>query len=48
MIKLEPSGTRPKPEVEMHELPGLLGIILADEAVSLEGWRMELVEGNLD
>ena len=31
----------------MEELPGLPIIgLLADEAITLEGWRLELVEGD--
>jgi len=32
----------------MAELPGILIDLLADEVVDLEGWRLELIEGDLD
>ncbi|MEY9212077.1 hypothetical protein ABH917_001523 [Thermobifida halotolerans] len=32
----------------MAELPGILIDLLADEVVHLEGWRLELIEGDLD
>ncbi|PRX92252.1 hypothetical protein CLV72_11012 [Allonocardiopsis opalescens] len=33
----------------MNELPGLLlGLLLADESVDVEGWRLELMEGEQD
>lgn len=32
----------------MDELPGLLGLILADEAIQLEGWKLEVAAGDVD
>lgn len=36
------------PEVAVNELPKSLGLplLLADEVITLEGWRQELIEGD--
>jgi hypothetical protein len=42
-------STETKEVKAMEEMPGLLlGLLLADEVVSLEEWRVELTEGDTD